>query len=194
MRLSYYLLRPGWHVVGSRILPLVLVALLATACQAGASSVTPAAPTPAAAPNLILSADVVQGTKNLTKDQLPTNGCVLSSRFPRNSEIVWRARVYDPRTGQLMNKSQLSSVEVQLANGKTIPMEYGPHPKNPPGEAYWTGSWVVPKDAPTGTLSYKIVAKSIDGRTGEFRPFSVASALPTITDQVLPDVASGTSG
>ena len=183
------LMRGSKKFVGLALL-MMLLGLLVTACQAAAApAASPTAPAATASTKLIISADVVQGSKNLTKDQQATNSCVLSSRFPRNSEIVWRARVYDPRTGDLMNKSQLSKVEIQLANGKTIAMDYGPHPKNPPGESYWTGSWVVPKDNPTGTLNYTIVATSTDGRTGEYKPISVQSSLPAITDQTLPDLA-----
>src|SRR5579884_1033883 len=184
------LFRRSWKSLGASTLLMILIGILVTACQAAAAptaSSTTAATT--STTKLILSSDMVQGTKNLTKDMQATNGCILTSRFPRNSEIVWRARVYDPRTGELMNKTQLSKVEVQLANGKTIAMQYGSHPKNPPGEAYWTGSWVVPKDAPTGTLNYTIVATSTDGRTGEYKPYSVQSSLLTITDQTLPDLA-----
>jgi len=163
-----------------------------TACQ----SATPVDPTPQAkaAPNaakLIIMSDLVQGSKNVPTDQ-QANACVLSSRFPRNAEMVWRARVYDPRTGDLMTKAELSKVQVLLANGKSVDMAFGPHPKNPPNEAYWTGSWLIPKDNPTGTLNYSIVAASTDGRTGEFKPFSVAASLPTITEQVLADVAAPT--
>jgi len=172
------------------VLLIMAVGILLTACQAAAApAASPTASAATTTSKLILSADVVQGSKNVPKEQQATNSCVLSSRFPRNSEIVWRVRVYDPRTGNMMNKSQLSKVEVQLSNGKTLTMDYGPHPKNPPGESYWTASWVVPKDNPTGTLSYTVVATSTDGRTGEYKPISVQSSLPTITDQTLPDLA-----
>ena len=168
------------------------VGAVVTACQSPAA----ADPTPQAkaAPNaakLIIMSDMVQGSKNIPPDQQAT-ACVLSSRFPRNSEIVWRARIYDPRTGNLMTKAELSKVQVLLANGKSVDMAFGPHPKNPPNEAYWTGSWLIPKDNPTGTLNYSISATSTDGRIGEFKPFSVAASLPTVTEQTLTDVAAAT--
>lgn len=104
--------------------------------------------------------------------------------------MVFRARIYDPRTGDLMDDAALAGVQVRLASGQTIDMKYGAHPKTPPNEYYWTGSWLVPKDNPTGSLSYTIVATDKSGRTGEFKPFGVQSSLPTITDDVLSDVAT----
>jgi len=188
-------LRQSFKSLAASLGLLLMVSVLVAACQAAAAPLeTPVAKAPAATSKLIVSADIVQGSQNLTKDLQASNSCVLSSRFPKNSEMVWRARVYDPNTGNLMTQAQLSKVEIKLANGKAINMAFGPHPKNPPGEAYWTGSWVVPKDSPTGTLNYTIVATSTDGRTGEFKPIAVAASLPTITDQTLPDVAQGTSG
>ena len=162
-------------------------ALISTACQAAASPAQPAAPATASTSKLFLMVDVVQGSTNLAGDQAAAKGCVLNSRFPRNSQIVWRARVFDPKTGDVMDDKALSKVQIQLANGKTTDMKFGPHPKDPPGEAYWTGSWMVPKDQATGTLNYKVVATAADGRSGEFEPFKVASSLLTITDEVLAD-------
>jgi hypothetical protein len=45
----------------------------------------------------------------------------------------------------------------------------------------------VPKDYPTGTLSFTVTATDTQGRTGEFKPFDIAPSLPTITDEVLED-------
>jgi hypothetical protein len=159
---------------------------------AGCQTAAPAA-APAAAPGtdkLLLAADTVQGSKNVPQADAALKSCVLSSRYPRNSEIVWRVRVYDPRTAELMDNKALSSVQVGLANGATVDLNYGAHPKDPPNEFYWANSWVVPKDAPTGTLRYTITATAADGRTGVFEPPSVAASLPSITADVLPDAAA----
>lgn len=184
------------------VLATLALLVISTACQSAAAA--PAAQAPAAqAPasqavaaasnvsNLFLMADLVQGSKNVAKDQAALRSCVLSSRFARNSEMVFRVRVYDPKTGNLMNKDNIKSIQISLADGKTIDMHYANHPANPPGEAYWTGSWVIPKDHATGTLSYTIHAVSADGRTGDFKPFSVAASLPSITDEVLADIPTG---
>ncbi|MHB1415533.1 MAG: hypothetical protein ACYC1C_09785 [Chloroflexota bacterium] len=175
-------------------IPILALALLAltTACQSAAASTSGDQATPAAAQgapaasNLFLMVDTVQGSTNLPADAKATQSCVLNNRFPRNSQVVWRGRVFDPQTGELMDDKALSKVEIQLGNGQMIAMHYGSHPKDPPGEAYWTGSWVIPTDQATGTLDYKVVAESADGRTGDFEPFQVPTSLLTVTDEVLP--------
>ena len=180
--------RMNWQV-----LPIVLllgVGFLVAACGGSgnaASSTKATQATSAVAQNVMISADIVQGSKNIPADQKADKSCVLSSRFPRNSEMVWRARIVDPTTGDLMDASVLDKVQIQLANGQTIDMKYGAHPKTPPNEYYWTGSWEVPKDAPTGTLGYTIVATAKDGRTGEYKPIALAASLPAITDVVYAD-------
>ncbi len=171
------------------LLATLTLALPLLSCQ-------PAATTQAAAPpataKLFLSVDTVEGSTNVPKDQAASRSCVLSNRFPRNSQIVWRARVFDPKTGNLMDDKAISKVQISLGNGKTIDMRYAPHPKDPPGESYWTGSWIVPKDNATGTLKYTITATSGDGRTGSFEPFNVASSLLQVTDEMLPDAPAAT--
>jgi hypothetical protein len=171
-----------------------IVTLLATAVPAGvltACQSAPAAPAkPAAAPatdKLLLMADLVQGSKNIPDAQKPMRSCVLSSRFARNSEMVWRIRVHDPRSGEPMDDKALKMVQVDLANGKTLEARWGPHPKDPPNELFWTTSWVVPKDQPTGTLKYTIAATAVDGRIGKFEPFPTTASLPTLIEEVLPD-------
>ncbi|HEX8966327.1 MAG TPA: hypothetical protein VF937_00500 [Chloroflexota bacterium] len=165
--------------------------LVAAGCQTAAAPTAPAQPAASTTTDkLLLSADIVQGSKNVPQAQAAMKSCVMSSRFPRNSEIVWRVKVFDPRTADLMDDAKLSGVQVRLANGKTVDLNYGAHPKDPPNEYYWANSWVVPKDAPTGTLRYSVVATGVDGRTGQFEPISVAASLPSITDEVLPDAAA----
>ncbi len=40
----------------------------------------------------------------------------------------------------------------------------------------WTGSWTVPDDAPTGTISYTVTATDRFGRTATFTPFSAQAS------------------
>ena len=138
---------------------------------------------------LSVTADTVQAAENLPPDQMPQRACVEFSRFARNSTILWRARVVDPLTGDPMDDTALAKVEVHLADGTILPTKFGPHPATgaPNPDHFWSVAWRVPKDYPTGTLGYSIVATSKDGRTGEFKPFNVLPSLLTITQEVLPD-------
>lgn len=177
----------NWRVAAAA--GIVPVALLLGACQAGPGG-SAAAAQPAASSKLMVNADIVWGSKNLTGDAAAQESCVLNSRFPRNSEIVWRTRVYDPRTGQPMDQSSLSKVVVQLGDGQSFPMKFGDHPAGKPTDHFWATSWLIPKNYPTGSLDYKIVATSTDGRTGEFQVFNVMPSLLTITNDVIPDAKS----
>lgn len=160
-----------------------------SACQATPTPEVKQAAAPAAPglSKLFLMVDIVQGSKNLAQADRASRSCVLSSRFPRNSEMVWRIRVHDPASGETMDDKLLKGVAVQIANGKALEGKYGPHPKDPPNEHYWTADWVVPKDHPTGTLKFTVEATALDGRTGTFEPMPVLPSLPTITEDILAD-------
>jgi hypothetical protein len=171
------------------VVPLGLtMAAVATACRTGPTQDQPAAaPQVSQAPaKLFLMVDMVQGSKNVPQDQAASKSCVLNSRFPRNAEIVWRARIFDAKSGDAAGSDAIARAEVRLANAVVVPMRYGPHPANAPNaESFWTGSWVVPMDQPTGTLRYSVAATAVDGRTGTFEPFSTAPSLLTIIDEAL---------
>lgn len=140
---------------------------------------------------LTVQTDTVYGSKNVPSDQAATQVCVNASRFPHNAEIVWRTRVVDPATGDDMDDQALEKVEVQLGDGQTLAMHYGGHPHDTPLDYFWTVSFDIPADYPTGTLSYQVVATAADGRTGSFTPFNVAPSLLTITEDTIPVIAAG---
>ena len=137
-------------------------------------------------PSLVIQADTVLGPKNLKQDEIAAKTCVAWSRFARNEQIVWRIRVFDPATGRPMDEKPMEAVSVLLADGTILKTRYGPHPARDATDHFWTTSWVIPSNYPTGTLRYKITARTIDGRLGEFMPFNVASSLVTIVDAVRP--------
>lgn len=139
---------------------------------------------------LAVAADTVWGPLNVPEDQRGGQVCVLGNRFPRNSEIVWRARVFDPATETELDDGS-ASVEVRLADGQVFEMRYGPHPRENPTDFFWTTAFDIPIDYPSGTLNYEIVATSTDGRVGMFAPFDVAPSLLTVTEDVLETIEEG---
>ncbi len=139
------------------------------------------------AQGLVVQADFVQGTANIAQADLPLKACVQTSRFPRNADIVFRARVWDPQTGMPMDDQSLFAISVSLTDGTTMPMKYGAHGDS---DMFWTTAWLVPKDYPAGTVNYSIVATSKDLRTGQFQPFNVTPSLLTITSEVAPDTTA----
>ena len=155
--------------------------LVVTACGGDDSSNTTGV---AQLTTLSVVTDVVWGPFNLTDEEKPVKSCVNNGRFPRNSQIVWRTRIIDPVTGGQLGDDSVS-VQVRLGDGQVIDLKYGDHPRDTPTDTFWAGSFKVPVDYPTGTLSFEVVATATDGRTGSFLPFNVASSLLTITDEVL---------
>lgn len=167
-------------------LALLIVAMLVlSACAESAEDTEETATTAVAVQEpLVIQADTVSGPLNVPAEE-GSSVCVQQSRFARNSEIVWRARVIDPVTGEELGDDTLSSVVVNLGDGQTLEMRYGPHPRDNPTDSFWATSFDVPADYPTGTLDYEIVATGPDGETASFRPFDVTSSLLTVTDEVL---------
>lgn len=164
-------------------LVIVLGAMLAL------GAVPAAAQEEAAAPGdwLFIDADTVWGPANIPDEERASKSCVQNNRFARNEEIVWRVKVFDPLTGQPMDDTMLDSVQVILPD-QVLDMRYGPHPRDTPADFFWTASFDIPADYPTGTLGYEIVATAADGTTGTFEPFNVTPSLLTITDEVLEQI------
>jgi hypothetical protein len=96
--------------------------------------------------------------------------CVLESRFMRGEAVAWRMRVLQPN-GMPADDKVLKSLVVQLGNGQTVPLDYGPH-GNPPTDFFWANSWTIPANHPTGSLGYKVVATMLDGSTVTWEPFT----------------------
>jgi hypothetical protein len=138
---------------------------------------------------LFIDSDMVLGPANLTDEEKPTKTCVQANRFAHNEEVVWRVKVMDPQTGQPMDDTMLASVEVRLPT-ETLALHYGGHPRDTPVDFFWTTSWDIPEDYPTGTVPFTIDATANDGRTGTWEQFGVTLAQLTVTDEVRPVIES----
>jgi hypothetical protein len=163
----------------------LFAAVLISACSATGSTSPSAAPVSA---TLILQADTVWGPKNIPEADRAGKTCVQRNLFARNEEIVWRVKVFDPATGEPMDDQALSSVAVKLAD-QSLDLHYAPHPRDNPADFFWTVSWLIPEDHPSGELPYTIEATANDGRTGSFEQFGVTLARLTVTDETRPTIA-----
>lgn len=137
------------------------------------------APVAAAVPKtLVIVGDIVRGPEGLGDAEKAYLSCVQSNRYPQGSQIVWRYNVLDPMTAKPMDDKQLKTVTLTLPDGKTQDLKYGPHPKGPPpGPYFWTTSFKLPQDYPTGAFKYKVVATDNEGRTGTDLQFTVAASV-----------------
>ncbi|MDH4334794.1 MAG: hypothetical protein OEW24_05980 [Chloroflexota bacterium] len=137
---------------------------------------------------LFLDVDVVLGPTNLTDEEKPAKSCVQWSRFAHNEQVVWRVKVLDPLTGEAMDDTMVTTLQVVMAD-QTLDLHYGPHPRDNPLGFFWTTSWVVPEGYPEGVINYTVEATANDGRTGSWEQFEVAAANLTVTADVRPVIA-----
>jgi len=146
---------------------------------------------PSQANHLMVDLDTLRGSKNISAEDKPTQSCVQLNMFAKNEQIVFRVRIYDPTTGQAMDNTTIDKIEIKFKNGTALdPMKYGPHPKDAPNESFWTQSFVIPEDFPTGALDFTVTATDKEGRTGTFTPIHYSpSALLQILDKVRPVAA-----
>ena len=144
------------------ILGMMRVAALSTAAMAFVGS--------AEAANFFFEGDMVRG-----RPQEGATGptCVLNSQFKHLEHVVWRVRVLSA-DGKPADDKALKSLVVQISDGQTFAMKFGPHPRNPPQtDNFWATSWAIPANFPTGSLTYKVVATDLAGATQEWAPFNI---------------------
>ena len=121
---------------------------------------------------LILFAD----TAVFANPQAPDN-CTLKNRFKRGDNVGFRFYAVDGGTNQSEDSAKVV-LHVDFG-GKTydLPAKFrGVPQKNESGmnmpirPGMWTAKWVVPNDAPTGTVKYFATASDKYGRTAEWKP------------------------
>jgi len=130
----------------------------------------------AQAGELFFEGDMVRGG---TPDGATGPGCVLASQYMRQEHVVWRVRVLNA-AGENVDGEGLQSLVVRLSDGQEFPARFGQHPRGKHTDAFWATSWGIPADYPTGTVTYKVIATSLDGNTVEWEPFIVAPSQLTV--------------
>lgn len=156
---------------------------------------------PKAPSNLILTGDMVRGSE---APKGPV--CVLNSQYQRGESVVFRASVIDPETGkalpadpgELLARATPPTMEeliamvdgitvvAHLSDGQSFPMHFGPHPPpqaGPPADYFWSVSWVIPEDYPTGTIDSWVTADwPAESKAGRWDPFNVFPAKLTVVE------------
>lgn len=164
-------------------------ATAAPATQAVTQPATPAAPPKPT--NLLVVGDTVRGQIGLTDDEKKLDvatglHCVVMSRFPQGSRIVWRVKVLDPLTQAPLDDKALDSVRITFPDGKTDVLKYGGHggTKENPADRFWAVGFTVPADYPTGVFNFSVEAKSKEGAIGSWGydafkvPFAQLQVIP----------------
>ena len=127
-------------------------------------------------PNLFFEGDMVRGSQ---KAGMTGPVCVLASQFKRKESVVWRVRVLDA-SGKSVDDKQLKSLTVELSDGQKFPMRFGPHPRGRTDDYFWSASWIIPADYPTGTFAYKVIATDLRERSHAWEPFKVQLSQLTV--------------
>ena len=144
---------------------------------------------------LLLYADMVRGHTNPTLG--PT--CALTSQYLAGEMIVWRMRIFDTSTDSAVPRSNKElfkelpdndalaalsegfKVTVHLSDGQSFPAHFGPHGGETPLDYFWTTSWEISDEYPTGTLDYWVTVElSGTDRSGRYDPFPIAPSKLTI--------------
>jgi hypothetical protein len=119
----------------------------------------------------------------------PSNpdNCTLRNRFKHGEGVGFRLYAIDGGTSKA---EESATVVVHITTGgKTydLPAKYRGVPQKddsgadmPIHAGMWTAKWVVPDDAPTGTLQYSATAKDKYGRTAEWTPQGGKPSFVTI--------------
>jgi len=163
-----------------------LVALAATTPSLIAQATQTAEPPPAAQAGHPSGKLVIWGDIALFTPPTAPDNCILTNRFKKGQKVGFRMTAIDGGTGQIENTAVLVA-HVTYGGGKKVdaPMRWrgaaGPAAPAPKGYLrspveLWTGSWVVPDDAPTGAVSYTVTATDRFGRTASFTPFSAEAS------------------
>jgi len=158
----------------SRIIFGIFIGLLATALNAGQAT-QPAG-------KLVLFGDL-----NAFAAPSNPNPCTARNRFKKGELVGFRLFAVDGGTG---NAEASAEITVHISSGGKIydlPTLFRgvPH-KTPEGRdmpirpGMWTTKWVVPDDAPTGTVTLSATARDKFGRTAEWKPLGGEPSFLTI--------------
>ena len=110
-------------------------------------------------------------------DSTNPDNCILRNRFKRGDNVGFRLYAVDGGTNK---PEESATVVVHISSGgkkydltalyRAIPQKNEKGAAMPIHAGMWTAKWVVPKDAPTGTVQYSATATDKYGRTAEWTP------------------------
>src|SRR5437899_3114165 len=142
----------------------------------------------------ILVAAPLAGQSKASSDQLVLSGvivyffgpgkprnCTMSNRFKRGEPVGFRMTAINPATGKRDRSTQLVLHLNYGGTARHLPMP-DRQPAQQPAREHWVLKWIVPEDAPTGSVRYSVTAKPSQGRTGEWKPFDVEASQLTIVE------------
>jgi len=93
--------------------------------------------------------------------------------FKRGMRLVVRFEVLDTSTGKRVTDKDGANIKMILPHGEEVIARWtirGSAAALPDSAWMWDTTWDIPSDYPVGTLDYKIMVTTKDGRTATFTP------------------------
>ena len=156
----------------------IFMGMLATLPMAGQES----GPKPIG--QLVLFADTA-----VFADPASPENCTLRNRFKRGDNVGFRLYAVDGGTDK---PEESATVVVHITSGgknfdltalyRAVPHKNDKGANMPIRPGMWTAKWLVPGDAPTGTLHYSATATDKYGRTAEWTPPGGQPSFVTIVE------------
>ena len=152
-------------------LAMLLGAALAALAFAVPAMADDAAPATAVGNFTTQKADVMLYVDTITSsrgDVKQKRSCWQTSIFNRGNRIVWRMWAVDAATGKPITADDVKYAYIKVPGSANLPFSYGKHGSLNISPYFWTAVFPVPADYPLGTVAYKVVLKTKDGRFGTF--------------------------
>lgn len=131
--------------------------------------------------------DVVRG-----HEQPTGTVCVQTGVFKHGELIVWRINVFETASGRHIGNEGKNIAEINerglkatvyLQNGTSLVAKYDKHPprgkEGEPVRYFWTTSWQIPNDYPTGTLRWWVIVTDKAGAFVRYDPIGAGTSLPS---------------
>lgn len=103
----------------------------------------------------------------------PTQPCIQTGVFKRGMRMVVRFEVLDTATGKRVTDKDGATIKLLLPHGEEVPGRWtirGSVAAMPDSAWMWDTTWDIPPDYPIGSLDYRILVATKDGRTATFTP------------------------
>ena len=107
------------------------------------------------APNFVVTDEIIAGSEGIP----PGAGGFVSAgkaqrTFAPGMQAIFKVGVWDPASGDIVSDEALDEARVELDRDIDVDLEFNRD------EREWSGDWMIPEDAETGTVGYDVVVSN----------------------------------
>jgi hypothetical protein len=130
--------------------------------------------------DVMLYVDTVNGSRPAAGTKPRPVSCTQTNTFVRGEQQVFRVWGTAAGSGEILATDNVNYAYVQVPGTPNLKLNWGAHGPATNRTWFWTAAWLIPKDAPLGESTAKIVFKTEEGAFGtyEFR-YTVVPQLST---------------